>query len=144
MTRELAMVHAREGIRFNSICPGPLKTRTYCGPAKYVFPAFLLPSTPTALLMNFLDTDEKRNRRLVHLPMGRFGEAVEIAQGALFCAALLSLSLTRFSSHPDPDSQSVASDESSYITGADFKVDGVRVPAFPLMECFLAHTLIHP
>jgi len=35
--------------------------------------------------MEFLDTEEKRQRRLVHLPMGRFGEAVEIAQAALFC-----------------------------------------------------------
>ncbi|KZT35562.1 NAD(P)-binding protein [Sistotremastrum suecicum HHB10207 ss-3] len=81
MTRELAMVHAREGIRFNSLCPGPLKT---------------------PLLMDFLDTPEKRERRLVHLPMGRFGEAVELARAALF----------------------LASDESSYITGSDFKVDG--------------------
>ncbi|THH03660.1 hypothetical protein EW145_g6109 [Phellinidium pouzarii] len=81
MTRELAMVHAREGIRLNSICPGPLKT---------------------PLLMDFLNTPEKRDRRLVHLPMGRFGEAVELAKGALF----------------------LASDESSYVTGTDFKVDG--------------------
>jgi len=81
MTRELAMVHAREGIRLNSLCPGPLKT---------------------PLLMDFLNTDEKKQRRLVHLPMGRFGEAVELANAALF----------------------LASDESSYITGTDFKVDG--------------------
>jgi len=81
MTRELAMVHAKEGIRVNSICPGPLKT---------------------PLLMDFLNTEEKRQRRLVHLPMGRFGEAVEIAQAALF----------------------LASDESSYVTGTDFAVDG--------------------
>ncbi|KAI0824637.1 short-chain dehydrogenase [Trametes gibbosa] len=81
MTRELAMVHAREGIRINSICPGPLKT---------------------PLLMDFLNTQEKRDRRLVHLPMGRFGEAVEVAKGALF----------------------LASDDSSYMTGTDFKVDG--------------------
>ncbi|KAI0676959.1 short-chain dehydrogenase [Trametes maxima] len=81
MTRELAMVHAREGIRVNSICPGPLKT---------------------PLLMDFLNTQEKRDRRLVHLPMGRFGEAVEVAKGALF----------------------LASDDSSYMTGTDFKVDG--------------------
>jgi hypothetical protein len=38
-----------------------------------------------ALLMDFLNTEEKRQRRMVHLPMGRFGEAVEIAKGALFC-----------------------------------------------------------
>jgi hypothetical protein len=35
--------------------------------------------------MDFLDTPEKRDRRLIHLPMGRFGEAVELAKGALFC-----------------------------------------------------------
>lgn len=87
MTRELAMVHAREGIRVNSICPGPLKT---------------------PLLMDFLNTPEKRERRLTHLPMGRFGEAVEIAQGALF----------------------LASDESSYVTGTDFKVDGGLTSAY--------------
>ncbi|EIN10394.1 short-chain dehydrogenase [Punctularia strigosozonata HHB-11173 SS5] len=81
MTRELAMVHAREGIRLNSICPGPLKT---------------------PLLMDFLNTAEKRDRRMVHLPMGRFGEAVEVAKGALF----------------------LASEDSSYVTGTDFKVDG--------------------
>ncbi|PPQ92360.1 hypothetical protein CVT25_008710 [Psilocybe cyanescens] len=81
MTRELAIVHAREGIRINSLCPGPLKT---------------------PLLMDFLNTEEKRQRRLVHLPMGRFGEAVELARAALF----------------------LASDESSYVTGADFTVDG--------------------
>ncbi|KAF8759710.1 Enoyl-(Acyl carrier protein) reductase [Rhizoctonia solani] len=64
---------------------------------------FMLPSGPlkTPLLMDFLNTEEKRNRRMVHLPMGRFGEAIEQAQ-ALF----------------------LASDESSYITGTDFKVDG--------------------
>jgi hypothetical protein len=38
----------------------------------------------TALLMDFLDTPEKRERRMIHLPMGRFGEAVELAKGALF------------------------------------------------------------
>jgi hypothetical protein len=37
-----------------------------------------------ALLMDFLNTDEKKQRRLVHLPMGRFGEAVELAKAALF------------------------------------------------------------
>ncbi|KAL9712543.1 hypothetical protein Ac2012v2_003781 [Leucoagaricus gongylophorus] len=81
MTRELAMVHAREGIRVNSLCPGPLKT---------------------PMLMDFLNTDEKKQRRLIHLPMGRFGEAIELAKAALF----------------------LASDDSSYVTGADFAVDG--------------------
>eukprot|EP01113_Clastostelium_recurvatum_P010511 TRINITY_DN1522_c0_g1_i3.p1 TRINITY_DN1522_c0_g1~~TRINITY_DN1522_c0_g1_i3.p1 ORF type:complete len:303 (-),score=106.68 TRINITY_DN1522_c0_g1_i3:127-1035(-) len=87
MTRELAIIHAREGIRVNAICPGPLRTD---------------------LLDKFLSTDEKRNRRLVHLPMGRFGYAHEIAQGALF----------------------LASDESSYITGTDFLMDGGLTAAY--------------
>lgn len=39
--------------------------------------------------MNFLDTPEKRDRRLVHLPMGRFGEAVEQARAVLFCESLI-------------------------------------------------------
>ncbi|KAH9050010.1 hypothetical protein EDB84DRAFT_720325 [Lactarius hengduanensis] len=87
MTRELAMIHAREGIRLNTVSPGPLKT---------------------PLLMDFLNTAEKRDRRLVHLPMGRFGEAVEIAKAALF----------------------LASDESSYMTGTDLKVDGGLTSAY--------------
>ena len=81
MTRELAVIHARQNVRVNALCPGPLRTE---------------------LLMSFLDTEEKRQRRLVHIPMGRFGEAKEIAQAALF----------------------LASDESSYMTGAEFVVDG--------------------
>jgi NAD(P)-dependent dehydrogenase (short-subunit alcohol dehydrogenase family) len=52
--------------------------------------------------MDFLDTQEKRDRRLVHVPMGRFGEAIEQAQAVLF----------------------LASPESSYITGLDMTVDG--------------------
>src|SRR5205085_11749996 len=66
MTRELAVIHAREGIRVNALCPGPLRTE---------------------LLMKYLDTDEKRQRRLVHIPMGRFGEAKEIANAALYLAS---------------------------------------------------------
>jgi NAD(P)-dependent dehydrogenase (short-subunit alcohol dehydrogenase family) len=81
LTRELAVVHARENIRVNALCPGPLRTK---------------------LLMDFLDTEQKRQRRLVHVPMGRFGEAREIAQAALF----------------------LASDESSFVTGTEFLVDG--------------------
>ena len=81
MTRELAIVHARQNIRINALCPGPLRTE---------------------LLMKFLDTEAKRQRRLVHIPIGRFGEAAEMAQAALF----------------------LASDESSYLTGATFTVDG--------------------
>lgn len=87
LTRELAAVHAREKIRVNALCPGPLRTE---------------------LLMKYLDTEEKRQRRLVHIPMGRFGEAVEIARAALF----------------------LASEESSYLTGAAFTVDGGITAAY--------------
>ncbi len=59
MTRELAVIHARENIRVNALCPGPLRTD---------------------LLMKFLNTEEKKQRRLVHMPMGRFGESAEMAR----------------------------------------------------------------
>ena len=91
MTRELATIHARENIRVNALCPGPLRT---------------------PLLMQYLDTEEKRRRRLVHIPMGRFGEAHEIAQAALF----------------------LASDESSFVTGATFLVDGGITAAYVTPE----------
>ncbi len=91
LTRELAVTHAREGIRVNALCPGPLRTE---------------------LLMKFLDTEDKRQRRLVHIPMGRFGEAREIAQAALF----------------------LASDESSFVTGSDFVVDGGITAAYVTPE----------
>ena len=87
MTRELAVIHARENIRVNALCPGPLRTE---------------------LLMNFLNTEEKKQRRLVHVPMGRFGEAKEMAYAALY----------------------LASDESSYMTGAEFIVDGGITAAY--------------
>jgi len=67
MTRELAMVHAREGFRFNSLCPAPLNT---------------------PLLQDWLGDDQaKRHRREVHFPSGRFGEAIEQAQAVLFLAS---------------------------------------------------------
>jgi NAD(P)-dependent dehydrogenase (short-subunit alcohol dehydrogenase family) len=91
LTRELAVVHARENIRVNALCPGPLRTE---------------------LLMKFLDTDAKKQRRLVHVPMGRFGEAREIARAALF----------------------LASDESSFVTGTDFLVDGGITAAYVTPE----------
>jgi len=91
MTRELAVVHARENIRVNAICPGPLRTE---------------------LLMKFLNTEAKKQRRLVHIPMGRFGEAIEIARSALF----------------------LASDESSFTTGATFTVDGGITAAYVTPE----------
>jgi len=91
MTRELAVIHARQNIRVNALCPGPLKTE---------------------LLMAFLNTEAKKQRRLVHVPMGRFGEAEEIAKAALF----------------------LASDDSSYITGTDFLVDGGITAAYVTPE----------
>ena len=91
MTRELAVIHAREGIRVNALCPGPLRTE---------------------LLMKFLDTEEKKQRRLVHIPMGRFGEAKEMADAALF----------------------LASDESSFTTGTEFVVDGGITAAYVTAE----------
>jgi len=91
MTRELATIHARENIRVNALCPGPLHTE---------------------LLMKYLNTEEKRQRRLVHIPMGRFGQAQEIAKAALF----------------------LASDDSSFTTGATFLADGGITAAYVTPE----------
>ncbi len=91
MSRELAVIHAREGIRVNALSPGPLRTE---------------------LLMKFLDTEAKKQRRLVHVPMGRFGEAKEMAKAALF----------------------LASDDSSYMTGTEFLVDGGITAAYVTPE----------
>ncbi|KAI0119794.1 NAD(P)-binding protein [Daldinia grandis] len=67
LTRELAIVHAREGFRFNSLCPAPLNT---------------------PLLQDWLGDDvPKRTRREIHFPTGRFGEAIEQAQAVLFLAS---------------------------------------------------------
>ncbi len=87
MSRELAAIHARENIRVNALCPGPLQTE---------------------LLMKYLNTEEKKQRRLVHIPMGRFGQAKEIANAALF----------------------LASDDSSFVTGTEFLVDGGITSAY--------------
>jgi NAD(P)-dependent dehydrogenase (short-subunit alcohol dehydrogenase family) len=82
MTREMGVEFARQGVRVNALCPGPVNT---------------------PLLQELFAKDpEKAARRLVHLPMGRFAEAREIAQGALF----------------------LASDDSSYVTASTFLVDG--------------------
>lgn len=91
LTRELAVVHAREGIRVNALCPGPLRTE---------------------LLMKFLDTEAKRERRLVHVPMGRFGEATEMAEAALY----------------------LAEPASSYVTGSELTVDGGLTAAYVTPE----------
>jgi len=91
MSRELAVVHARENIRVNALCPGPVHTE---------------------LLMKFLDTEEKKQRRLVHIPVGRFGLAEEMARAALF----------------------LASDDSSYMTGSALTVDGGITTAYVTPE----------
>ncbi len=91
MTREIAVVYARQGIRANALCPGPVLT---------------------PLLAKFLSDDAKRQRRLVHIPMGRFGEAIEIANGALF----------------------LASDESSFMTGQSLLIDGGVTAAYTTPE----------
>jgi len=91
MSRELAVIHARQNIRVNALSPGPLKTE---------------------LLMSFLNTEAKKQRRLVHVPMGRFGEAEEVAKAALY----------------------LASDDSSYVTGTEFLVDGGITAAYVTPE----------
>lgn len=91
MTREIAVIYARKGIRANALCPGPVMT---------------------PLLAAFLSDDAKRQRRLVHIPMGRFGDAQEIANGALF----------------------LASDESSWMTGQSLIIDGGITAAYVTPE----------
>jgi NAD(P)-dependent dehydrogenase (short-subunit alcohol dehydrogenase family) len=82
MTRELGVQFARDGVRVNALCPGPVNT---------------------PLLKELFAKDEERAaRRLVHVPMGRFGEPEEMANAVLF----------------------LASDESSFMTAGTFLVDG--------------------
>lgn len=82
MTRELGVQFARQGVRVNALCPGPVNT---------------------PLLQELFAKDpERAARRLVHIPMGRFAEAEEIASAVLF----------------------LASDDSSFITASQFLVDG--------------------
>jgi NAD(P)-dependent dehydrogenase (short-subunit alcohol dehydrogenase family) len=82
MSRELGVQFAREGIRVNALCPGPVNT--------------------PLLKELFAKDPERANRRLVHVPMGRFGEPEEIAAAVTF----------------------LASDDSSFITASTFLVDG--------------------
>ncbi len=82
MSRELGVQFARQGVRVNALCPGPVNT---------------------PLLQELFAKDpEKAARRMIHLPMGRFAEATEIANAVLF----------------------LASDESSYVNASTFLVDG--------------------
>ena len=82
MSRELGVQFARQGVRVNALCPGPVNT---------------------PLLQELFAKDpEQAARRLVHVPMGRFAEAREIAHAALF----------------------LASDEASYVNASEFLVDG--------------------
>ena len=82
LSRELGVEFAKRGVRVNALCPGPVNT--------------------PLLQELFAKDEEQAQRRLVHLPMGRFAEAREIAHGAVF----------------------LASDESSYVTASTFLVDG--------------------
>jgi NAD(P)-dependent dehydrogenase (short-subunit alcohol dehydrogenase family) len=82
MTRELGVQFAREGIRVNALCPGPVDT--------------------PLLRELFAKDPERAARRLVHIPLGRFAEATEIAAAVAF----------------------LASDDSSFMTAAEFLVDG--------------------
>jgi len=91
MTREVAVEFARQGIRANALCPGPIET---------------------PLLRSLLGDESNWQRRLVHVPVGRFGRADEIANGALF----------------------LASDESSFMTGAALVVDGGITAAYTTPE----------
>jgi NAD(P)-dependent dehydrogenase (short-subunit alcohol dehydrogenase family) len=88
LSRELGVEFARRGVRVNALCPGPVNT---------------------PLLQELFAKDpEKAQRRLVHLPMGRFAEVGEIAKAALF----------------------LASDDSSYVTASSFLVDGGLTSAY--------------
>jgi NAD(P)-dependent dehydrogenase (short-subunit alcohol dehydrogenase family) len=91
LTREIAVEFARQGIRANALCPGPVNT---------------------PLLQALLANPAARARRIVHLPMGRLAEAAEIANAVLF----------------------LASDESSYVNGATFLVDGGTSGAYVTAE----------
>jgi NAD(P)-dependent dehydrogenase (short-subunit alcohol dehydrogenase family) len=92
MSKELGVQFARQGVRVNALCPGPVET--------------------PLLLRLFEDDPAAYERRRIHLPIGRLAKAGEIANGALF----------------------LASDESSYVTGTTFLVDGGLTAAYVTPE----------
>jgi len=92
MSRELAVQFARQGVRVNALCPGPVET--------------------PLLLRIFGDDPAAYERRRIHLPMGRLAKPREIVNAALF----------------------LASDESSYVNGATFLVDGGLTAAYVTPE----------
>jgi NAD(P)-dependent dehydrogenase (short-subunit alcohol dehydrogenase family) len=91
MTREIAVEYGRQNIRANSLCPGPIAT---------------------PMLEELMSDPARKQRRLVHIPMGRLGQADELAKAALF----------------------LASDESSFMTGAQLVVDGGITAAYVTPE----------
>lgn len=91
MTREIAVEYGRRGIRANSLCPGPIAT---------------------PMLEELMSDPARKQRRLVHIPMGRLGQAEELAKAALF----------------------LASDDSSFMTGASLVVDGGITAAYVTPE----------
>jgi NAD(P)-dependent dehydrogenase (short-subunit alcohol dehydrogenase family) len=91
MTREIAVEYARKGVRCNALCPGPIDT---------------------PLLAELLSDPARRQRRFVHIPMGRLGRAEELAKAALF----------------------LASDDSSFMTGSSLIVDGGITAAYVTPE----------
>jgi NAD(P)-dependent dehydrogenase (short-subunit alcohol dehydrogenase family) len=91
LTREIAVEFARQNIRVNALCPGPVET---------------------PLLAELLSDPARRQRRLVHIPPGRFAKATEIAQAALF----------------------LASDDAAFVNGSTFLVDGGITAAYVTPE----------
>lgn len=91
LTREISVEFARQNIRVNALCPGPVET---------------------PLLAELMSDPARRQRRMVHIPPGRLAQATEIAQAALF----------------------LASDESSFVNGSTFLVDGGITSAYVTAE----------
>src|SRR4051795_6807210 len=92
LSKELGVQFARQGVRVNALCPGPVET--------------------PLLLRIWSETPGAAERRLVHLPMGRLARPREVVNAALF----------------------LASDESSYVNGATFLVDGGLTAAYVTPE----------